>query len=165
MKQLIVTLIGKDRPGLVELVSNTVLQHQGSWQASNFSNLSGQFAGILHIAVPTQQVKELCKALDDISELHIHFVEANSTLSSHKTYQLTITGNDRPGIVSEVTTKLASMSVNIHKLKTTTQGAPNSGHSLFVASFELDLPTSVDLDQVQGALEALADDLTIDIED
>ncbi|MDX1302515.1 glycine cleavage system protein R [Photobacterium sp.] len=166
MKHLIITVIGKDRPGLVELLSDTVYQNNGNWLSSSLSKLAGQFAGILQIEVAPQHIPELSKALSHIDELQIHIVEDQSqALPSLTLHQLTVTVNDRPGIVKEVTTLFNQLGINIHKLKTDTQSAPNWGYPIFKAHFLLELPANLELGFVQQELEKLADDLTIDIDD
>ena len=42
---MVMTLIGKDRPGLVESLSRTVEEHGGNWEESRMAHLAGQFAG------------------------------------------------------------------------------------------------------------------------
>ena len=64
MKSLVVTVIGKDRPGLVESVSAAVEAHGGSWVESRMSRLAGQFAGILRVSVPAANVDALTEALE-----------------------------------------------------------------------------------------------------
>ncbi len=49
---LVMTVIGPDRPGLVESVATLVSQHGGNWLESRMSRLGGQFAGILRIEMP-----------------------------------------------------------------------------------------------------------------
>jgi predicted amino acid-binding ACT domain protein len=49
---LVLVLIGPDRPGLVEAVSDAVARHGGNWLESRMARLAGQFAGILRVAVP-----------------------------------------------------------------------------------------------------------------
>ena len=44
MESLVVTVIGKDRPGLVELVSAVVEEYGGDWVESRMSRLAGEFA-------------------------------------------------------------------------------------------------------------------------
>ena len=41
MKQLVLTVVGQDQSGLVEQVANAVMNHKGSWLASNLSHLAG----------------------------------------------------------------------------------------------------------------------------
>ena len=165
MKQLIVTIIGKDKPGLVEQLSDTVYFNHANWLSSSLSQLGGQFAGIIQIDVATEHFQSLRKALTDIEALHIHIVEDHTqTVTAYVTQQLTVTGNDRRGIVKEVTRHLAQLGVNIAKLKTNTQSAPNWGYPIFVAEFQLHTPLEISAAMIQQQLEQLADDLTVDIE-
>lgn len=166
MKHLVITVIGKDRPGLVEALSETVYQNHGNWLASSLSKLAGQFAGILQVEVATQYVPLLSQALANIADLQVQVVEDDSKVVPLTTlHHLTVTGNDRLGIVKEVTSKLKALGVNINKLKTDTQSAPNWGYPIFTAEFQLELPAELQLDIVQDELEQLADDLNIDLDE
>src|SRR4051812_3506563 len=40
---LVMTIIGPDRPGLVELLASLVAEHGGNWLESRMSHLAGQF--------------------------------------------------------------------------------------------------------------------------
>ncbi len=64
MESLVVTVIGADRPGLVESVSAAIEAEGGSWVESRMSRLAGQFAGILRASVPELRVKALTEALE-----------------------------------------------------------------------------------------------------
>lgn len=165
MKQLIVTIIGKDKPGLVELISDTVYFNHANWLSSSLSQLGGQFAGIIQIDVADKHFIALRQALSKIEALQIHIVEDHRQTSAPFVAQhLTVTGNDRRGIVKEVTRHLTSLGVNIAKLKTDTHSAPNWGYPIFVAEFQLQTPPEINTEMIQQQLEQLADDLTIDIE-
>ncbi|WP_299015678.1 ACT domain-containing protein [uncultured Photobacterium sp.] len=166
MKHLIITVIGKDRPGLVEMLSDIVYQNNGNWLSSSLNKLAGQFAGILQIEVASQYIPILSNALSQIDELQIHIVEEDTAdAPAIALHNLTITGNDRPGIVKDVTTKLNQLGININRIKTDTQSAPNWGYPIFTARFQLELPDDIELEVVQDSLEKLADDLTVDIDD
>ncbi|KXI21880.1 glycine cleavage system protein R [Photobacterium sanguinicancri] len=166
MKHLVITVIGKDRPGLVEQLSDAVYSNNGNWLSSSLSKLAGQFAGILHIEVASQHVAVLRSALSQIDALQIQIVEEHSeTQPATKLHHCCITANDRPGIVKDVTTLLSQLGVNIDKLETETQSAPNWGYPIFTAHFDLELPPALELDTVQQELENLADDLTIDFDE
>lgn len=164
MKQLIITVIGQDKPGLVEQLSDTVYHNHANWLKSTLTHLSGQFAGIVQVEVSHQHIQQLSNALSQIAGLQIQIVETQITSSPSPEIQtLHITGNDRAGIVKEVAAHLHQLGVNICKLKTHTQSAPNWGYPLFCAEFQLTLPPHLCLEHVQDALEQLADDLTVDL--
>src|SRR5678816_4612379 len=60
---LVMTIVGPDRPGLVDSVAALVAEHKGNWLESRMSRLGGQFAGILRVEVPPGLEAELVAAL------------------------------------------------------------------------------------------------------
>jgi len=166
VESLVVTVIGKDRPGLVESVSGAVEAHGGSWVESRMSRLAGQFAGILRASVPAANVDALTKALKALRSDGLRVViergfegppeEGNVIL-------LDLIGSDRPGIVHKISEALAARGVNVDELDTQCDGAPWSGDALFKAKARLRAPKSLDLDRLRESLEAIAGDLMVDI--
>ena len=63
---LVVTFVGPDRPGLVELLSKTIAAHGGNWLDSRMCALSGQFAGIVLARVPEADAAALRRALSEL---------------------------------------------------------------------------------------------------
>jgi glycine cleavage system regulatory protein len=60
---LILTVIGADRPGLVEALAATIATHQGNWLESRMAHLAGKFAGILRLEVADERADALAAAL------------------------------------------------------------------------------------------------------
>jgi len=165
MKQLVATVIGPDRPGIVEQLSQLALNHQANWLGSSMSELAGQFAGILQLAVPDERFEPLTRALMELDNLHVSLAEGDVNISPPpaRQLQLSITGNDRPGIVRQVSRQVRALEANILKLSTRCQSAPNWGVPLFVAELTVALPAGVDEDDLKTALEQIADDLVVDL--
>ena len=63
---LVMTVIGQDRPGLVESVAALVAEHGGNWLESRMSRLGGQFAGILRVEVPGENEAAVVAALQKL---------------------------------------------------------------------------------------------------
>ena len=63
---LVMTVIGDDRPGLVDSVASIVAEHGGNWLASRMSRLGGQFAGIVQVDVPAANAQSLTDALKSL---------------------------------------------------------------------------------------------------
>nr|WP_086937674.1 ACT domain-containing protein [Thaumasiovibrio occultus] len=164
MNHLVISVIAKDSPGLVEQLSTTVCQHQGNWVSSSMTQLAGQFTGIIEVNIAPEYQAALIAALKHLASLHIHVVSGEHVSPITHLQTLTVTGNDRPGIVHQVAHILNQRDINICKLHTETQSAPNWGYPLFIARFQLDVTETLDLDAIQTQLEQLADDLTIDFE-
>src|SRR3954463_11674159 len=60
---LVMTVIGVDRPGLVQMVAARVADHGGNWLESRMCRLGGQFAGILRVEVASERRDELLNSL------------------------------------------------------------------------------------------------------
>jgi glycine cleavage system regulatory protein len=166
MESLVVTVIGKDRPGLVELVSAVVEEHGGDWVESRMSRLAGEFAGILRVSVPAAQADTLSKALEGLRSEGLRVVVergVEETVQEGHVIVLELIGSDRPGIVHKISEALAARGVNVEELNTECDGAPWSGDTLFKAMARLRAPRALDLDQLRESLEAIAGDLMVDI--
>ena len=166
MESLVVTVIGKDRPGLVELVSAVVEEHGGDWVESRMSRLAGEFAGILRVSVPAAQADTLSKALEGLRSEGLRVVVergVEETVQEGHMIVLELIGSDRPGIVHKISEALAARGVNVEELNTECDGAPWSGDTLFKAMARLRAPRALDLDQLRESLEAIAGDLMVDI--
>lgn len=164
---LVLTLIGKDKPGLVEQLAETIANHSGNWLESSMSQLAGKFAGILRVSVPDDQADSLTTALGNLSaglKLVIEKAEPESAADGQQTVELNLVGNDRPGIIREISHVLAKLGVNVEDLETDCVPAPMTGDVLFKAKAVLKVPSETELATLQSALEKLADDLIVEIE-
>src|SRR5215471_6810174 len=133
MRTVVMTLIGEDRPGLVESVSRIVSDHGGNWLESRMSRLGGQFAGIVQVEVATEKEQALVDALKSLStrglNVVVHAEPKQSTASRKPASLLEIIGQDRPGIVSQISHALASYGVNVEELHTECTSAAMTGES------------------------------------
>ncbi len=164
---LVLTLIGKDKPGLVEQLAQTISKHSGNWLESSMSQPAGKFAGILRVSVPDQHADALIKALQGMSSgLKLVIEKADDVVRDEpqQTVTLSLVGNDRPGIIREISHILAKRGVNVEDLETECVPAPMSAEILFKAKAILKVPTDVELTVLQAALEKLADDLIVEIQ-
>ena len=72
-------------------------------------------------------------------------------------------GNDRPGIVRDVTTAIAAHALSIDAFRSRTLEAPMAGGTLFEASVSVSVPRGVDAEAITAALEALAGEIQVDL--
>lgn len=163
-KQLVVTVIGTDRPGIVEELASLINAQGGNWLASSMSELAGQFAGILQVGVDESHYRPLCEALSLLDGLKVSFAEGVLGAEPERQLMLTVTGNDRPGIVHEVASILRQLGANVIDLTTGCEAAPHSGAPLFYAHTLVSLPQGLALSTLIESLESLSDDLVVDID-
>jgi glycine cleavage system regulatory protein len=167
MIDLVLTLIGADRPGLVEAVAQTVADRGGNWLESRMIHLAGSFAGILRVEVPPGQADALARALEALGTTGLR-VTATTTerapaADEGRMMDLELVGLDRPGLVREISQLLARHDVNVEELTTDRTSAPMSGEMLFRANARVRVPAHIDAAHLRGSLERLASDLTVEI--
>ena len=164
---LVMTVIGADRPGLVERLSTVVADHDGNWLESRMAHLGGQFAGILRVQVPTGQKQKILAALQALAadglSVQIHESTTAPAPAMRALATVEVIGHDRPGIVRQIAQVLAENQVNVEELITHCGSAPMSGETLFHATATVRLPESCALGQLRQALEQIAADLMVDI--
>jgi len=163
---LVLTVIGADRPGIVEQLSDQVLAVGANWEESSMARLAGQFAGLLRVSVESAQADRLAAGLRALSSADLTVVVARSgdvDVARSRSLTLEIVGSDRPGIVRDISHVLAKQGVNIEELETSVASAAMSGEMLFRARARVRLPDTRSIGEVREVLEALADNLMVDL--
>lgn len=160
------TVIGPDRPGLVESIARAVTDHGGNWLESRMSRLGGQFAGILRAAIPVDRQEPFTVALKQLESRGLAVVVQPDRPPASKAVSvssLEIVGQDRSGIVSQISHALARHGVNVEDLETECASAAMSGESLFRARARLGIPAGCNTAELQKDLERIAADLIVEI--
>ncbi|MBC7171104.1 MAG: ACT domain-containing protein [Polyangiaceae bacterium] len=166
MESLVLTVIGPDKPGVVDALSNIIASKGASWEEGRMARLAGQFAGILLVKVPPDEKEALIAALHALGTSSLEVVVAHGAPEDERagrTAVLSLVGGDRPGIVQRISRALAERGVNVDLLETEVARAPMSSELLFHASATLSIPSDVDVAAVRRDLEAIASDLMVDL--
>jgi glycine cleavage system regulatory protein len=168
MSDLVLTLIGPDRPGLVEAVAEPIAAHGGNWLESRMAHLAGQFAGILRVEVPDDRAPALVDALRRLEARGLHVtIEAGprpaAAATERRIMVVDLVGLDRPGIVREISHVLAERGVNIEELTTDRTTAAMSGEMLFRSRARVDVPARTDAAELRTRLEKVATDLMVQV--
>ncbi|HEY5663257.1 MAG TPA: ACT domain-containing protein [Ilumatobacter sp.] len=166
MANLVLTVVGDDRAGLVNAVADVVARHGGNWERSQMSELAGKFAGIVLVAVPDERADELVAALEPLHgllDVTADVAPCEPADEELRVISLEFVGSDHPGIVSDITRVLSAHGVNIESLTTATSHAPMAGGMLFEASARLEILPDTDLEALQVALERLANELMVEV--
>jgi glycine cleavage system regulatory protein len=165
---LVMTVLGADRTGLVESLASLVAEHGGNWLESRMCRLGGEFAGILRIDVPADRQPALIQAVERLQERGLSVVvrpdSSGAPSGQHSLMTLDLVGQDRPGIVRQITSALAARGVNVEELSTECSSAPMSGETLFRAKACLLVPDACDPHALRVTLEKIAADLMVDVQ-
>jgi glycine cleavage system regulatory protein len=117
-ESVILTVIGADKPGLVERLATIVADHHGNWLESRMARLAGQFAGILQVEVASAHREALVQALNRVHDGSLQVTASRLGASRAETtvtqrVRLELVGTDRPGIVQQISRVIAACRVNV----------------------------------------------------
>jgi glycine cleavage system regulatory protein len=166
-KSFVLTIISDDKPGIVEKIAEVINKYQGNWLGSNLSYLAGKFAGIVEYSVNDNQADELSLQLKILAQRGMTVVIApvetslSPVLASHR---FSVVGNDRPGIIREISQAFAIQGINVVELSSKCSSAPHVGTPLFEAWGKVSIPAATDVVAFESSLDALCDQLAVDLE-
>ena len=168
MEQLVITVLGDDKAGLVDKLSGAITRHGGNWERSQMIELAGKFAGVVLVKIAPSKSAALKAELDQIEAsglLHIEMETASAAAESEgdNLFAIEITGQDHPGIVHEISHALATNRVSIEEFSSEVVPAPMGGE-MFKAHAVVSAPTQVGLGDLQDMVEAVATDLMVDVD-
>ncbi|MCC2604996.1 glycine cleavage system protein R [Planctobacterium marinum] len=164
MKSIVITLVGNDKPGLIDSIAKAIAAAKGNWQASSFAHMAGHFAGFAEIQIPEENEAALLEKLQNHPDLKITLSQGISAQKTDlKNATIEIEANDRQGIVQELTNVLNRFNLNIVQFESECVSAPNWGSLMFKATAEVTLPVEVQTEDLRTALEGLSDDLMVEI--
>jgi glycine cleavage system regulatory protein len=164
--KVILTVIGTDRPGLTEALATAVQEAGGNWLDSRLSRLGGSYVGSVLVELPEDALELLRDkaAHVDAAGLKVSIAHAAHPVEMPGTpLELSLVGQDRPGIVREVSAALSRFHVNIEDLETGFEDAASFGGRLFRAKARLLVPARVSAEAVQEVLEGISGEIMVDL--
>ncbi len=163
--RVILSAAGSDRPGLTRSLAEAVLAAGGNWLESHLSRLGGKYVGSVLVEIDAEELPGFEQAIRGVDAVGLQValvLAGDEPPPGGAILSLELVGQDRPGIVREVTSVLAGLDVNIEDFATRTENGAWSGERLFRASARLSIPAGVTSDEVQSALEAISGEIMVD---
>jgi glycine cleavage system regulatory protein len=163
---LVLTFMGRDRPGLANAISQTIAAAGGSWMESHVARLADKFTGIVLVSVPEPNVAALSAALRSLDDaglrITVELSQAAPPETGYKILELTLVARDRPGIVRDVTQALSQLGANIEAFSSDIETAPFTGETMFRATARIHVADNITPEEVQITLEQLPDEIIVD---
>jgi glycine cleavage system transcriptional repressor len=162
VNELAITVVGRDRPGIVADVSGLLSGLGLNLTDSSMTLLRGHFAmTLVCVGAPgPADVEAALGALTADGNLvaTVRVVPPDIAVAAPGTpFTLIVHGADRLGIVASITNVLARAGGNITDLTTRLSGA------LYLLSAEVDLPSIVDIEELMAELDEVAERLGVDV--
>jgi glycine cleavage system regulatory protein len=171
MIELVLTIIGRDRAGVVASLADVVRFHDGSWKRSELAEIAGTFAGVVVVEVGDDRVDELLTNLLVLRDQGLHVtaqqVEEPTIAPEADEVRIRLTGDDRPGVVHDISMAISELGVSISRMGTVTDLPGKNDGRRFEITAQLTVPAGADLDAVLDSIGELAVSLGIalDFED
>jgi glycine cleavage system transcriptional repressor len=169
-KNLVITLSGKDRIGIVDRVTKEVLEYGGNVEASRMARLGGEFAMLMLVSIPAQKFEKLKERIHGLEDDGFSVVTCQTKqndpvkYSGWMPYKIEVSGADHEGIIHHVTHRLADHRINIETMDTGMVKAPMSGTPLFMMSATVLVPPSFSFSALRDDMTIIGNELNVDIE-
>ncbi len=169
MQHFALTIIGRDRPGIVSQVTEILYRLGCNIADSSCSILGGQFSMILIVSSPQ------INAAEDFGEAFAPLEESNLSVfirtlrpggerrpeMDGELCMISVYGADQPGIVYRVAKELGDRQINITDLNTKLIG--DESRPVYVMMIEALLPEGIEVEEVEGWMTELKQQLQVDI--
>jgi glycine cleavage system transcriptional repressor len=170
-ENLILVAVGPDRVGLVEKISQFIVQHGCNIEDSKMAVFAGEFAQILLLSGESRNLFDIANAYNDLSaetglNVWVKQPSARKPQEAAIPYRLNASCMDHPGVVHRLSTTLSKLGINIESLETKTYAAPVSGTQIFRMEATISVPTSLGLKDLRSTLAEIerAENIDVDLE-
>jgi glycine cleavage system transcriptional repressor len=168
-KQLLVSAIGEDRPGIVARLTEVFVKHGANLEESRMSILGGEFAAITLVTVPEEHIAPLNHELAALKSEGITVTTkstsplARDRFASCASFEINLNGADHEGIVHKVSSFLKDRAINIQSMDTEVVHAPVSGTPLFRMKGVILVPPSIKQADLQQNLDKIGTEELVEI--
>jgi glycine cleavage system transcriptional repressor len=170
MQKRIISVLGKDRPGIIAAVTRILFEADCNIENVSQTILQNEFSGIFIVSVPDAlSADELHRRLEaDLSSMGLHVVEkpiddtpSQGGHGSSEPFVVTTKGPDRKGLVAAITAIMAAHRVNVTNLLAVFKGGDDPNANIMI--YEVDVPADADQQALRSELHATAVELALDI--
>lgn len=164
---LVISALGKDQPGIVNKISEVVLECGCNVLDSRMTVLGSEFAVIMMVSGNWSAVAKTEDHLGRLqNKLDLTIVtrrtEPRSESSSLIPYAVEVVALDHPGIVHDIAEFFSSRSINIEDLYTGRYAAPHTGTPMFSLHMTVGVPADMSVAALRGEFMDFCDALNLD---
>ena len=142
MNRIIITEIGKDRPGLVNKITSIISNNNGNIENSKMIKIDDQFAIIINFSL-SGDTSNIESELDLIKKLSFFTKKTGKSESLNKIDKnYLIKGADDQGIIDTISNYFRDNEINITEINTFVESAPTTGSPLF--NMEISIESNTD---------------------
>ncbi len=165
--RLVLSVLGEDRPGIVEQISQMILEHGCNIEDSRMAVLGGEFAAILLISGQWNTLAKVESALPELKErLGMQVIAKRTGTRSQEEarlpYGVEVVAMDHPGIVNQLAAFFAERQINIEDMRTASYAAPHTGTPMFSVQMTISIPADLHIATLRESFMEYCDSLNLD---
>lgn len=167
MKQLVVSALGTDQPGMVDKLSKHILDLNLNIEDSRMSVLGGEFAIMLLVSGEEKKLEDLYNSSNALEEEFSDLVITCKYTQPKQpakglSYKVNVVALDHQGIVNKLAHFFSEKNINIENLSTQSYAAPHTGSKMFAVEMTLTVPENISISQLRDAFIQHCDDMNLD---
>ena len=166
MATAVISTIGRDRPGIVNELSQTVFDLGLSIEDSRMTVLGGEFAVLMAVVGEPAALAELDARLTELAKAadfaYLYRATAERNTSRILPYQVRVVAMDHPGIVHRIAGFFSARDINIRELETETERAAHTGTPIFNLTMTVEVPHGTKVAQLKSEFAAFCDERDLD---
>jgi len=165
--QMVLSALGKDRPGLVDELSRAIFDLDCNISDSRMTVLGGEFAIQLLIEGPWNQLARLESHIPELEKnlgltILSRYTEPRSADDALLPYAVDVVALDHPGIVHTLANFLSQRSINILDLSTSRYAAPHTGTPMFSVHMNIGIPAHINIPALREEFLTYCDQMNLD---
>ena len=164
---LVLSALGKDRPGIVDQLSKVILDYDCNIVDSRMTVLGGEFAILMMVEGNWNTLAKLENSLPEMQQ------SLRLTIISERTeerqddddvmpYMVEVVALDHPGIVHSLAGFFSERHINIEDLVTDAYAAAHTGTRMFSVHMSIGVPASIHIAALRDEFMDFCDSLNLD---
>lgn len=165
---IVLTLTGPDRVGIVEDVTAALLELDGNVGGSRMVRLGGTFAILMEVSLPAEGLAKVDATFGALTSQGYTVTTRTEEPDDARydawiPYTIEVSGADHEGIVHEIAHGLSQRGITIESAETWTETASVSGAPLFSMTAEVLVPPALEGTDWQSELAEAGDVANVDV--
>ena len=169
-QEAVITVTGSEHPGVLQRLTEVVLQLGGNVEESRMACLGGQLAMIMSVSLMEAEIDNLTKKLGELEQQGFSIVvkpraqKGPKLQKRYSFYELSVTGADHEGIIHHYANLLSPLGIHIVELESRVTPSPFTGAPLFSMRATIQVPIETVLRDLQERLAGIAEELSVEVD-
>ncbi len=165
--QLVLSALGEDRPGIIDALSNSILESGCNIVDSRMTVLGGEFAILLLVDGNWSNMAKLENQFTGLEErLGLTITRRRTTSRKHRKdllpYRVDVVTLDQPGIVYNLAGFFSNRHINIQEMVTSGYAAAHTGAPMFSVHLSIEVPASTQIATLRDEFMDFCDEHNLD---